>query len=213
MNRRAFFLALLLVLSLSFNSTAVADIALPPPQTEGGMGLFEALKKRSSVPGGDFSPAEVKLEDLSTILWAATGLNRGQKGWTVPMSKGQPPYCRIYVAGSEGVWLYDWVNHALKEVSQENIKNKIGNQSFVKRAFYVLIVVSDSEALSFFNDEKMAEEFSQVLTGAMTQNIYLAAAALKLGTRYIHAIDSEVIKTSLKLPQGDEPICLMLLGK
>ena len=213
MFRRVTFGFFLLILSLCFNSAAVADIALPPPQTEGGMGLFEALKKRSSVPGGDFSPAEVKLEDLSTVLWAATGLNRGQKGWTVPMSKGQPPYCRIYVAGSEGIWLYDWAGHTLKEVSKENIKNKIAAQSFVKRAFYVLIIVSDSEALSFFNDEKAADEFSQVLTGAMTQNVYLAAAALKLGTRYIHSIDREAIKASLKLPKGDEPICLMLLGK
>lgn len=212
--RRVFFSAFLLLMSLNFSMAAMAaDISLPPPQTEGGLGLFDALKKRSSVPGGDFSPAEVKLEDLSTVLWAATGLNRGQKGWTVPMSRGLPPYCRVYVAGSEGVWLYDWSNNSLKEISTENIKAKIGSQSFVRRAYYILIIVSDAEILSALNNEQQAAEFAQVAAGSMSQNIYLAAAALKLGTRYIHGMDHEAIKSALKLPEGDEPICLMLLGK
>ena len=175
--------------------------------------MFDALKKRSSAPGGDFSTAEVKPEDLSTVLWAATGLNRGQKGWTVPMVRGLPPYCRIYVAGNDGVWLYDWAANSLKEISTENIKAGIASQSFVKRAFYVLIIVSDPEALSVLNNEKQAAEFSQIAAGAMSQNIYLAAAALKLGTRYIHSIDHEALRSALKLAQGDEPICLMLLGK
>ena len=81
------------------------SIALPPPATEGGLGLFSALKKRSSVSGGDFSTAEVSLEELSTVLWAASGLNRGQTGWTVPMAEGLEPYVKIYVAGPDGVWL------------------------------------------------------------------------------------------------------------
>ncbi|MDR1045907.1 MAG: nitroreductase family protein [Candidatus Adiutrix sp.] len=193
--------------------TAAADIALPAPQTEGGMPLFEALKKRSSAHGGDFSTAEVKLEELSTVLWAATGLNRGQNGWTVPMAKGLPPYCRVYVAGSDGIWRYDWAGNSLREVSSENIKAKIAAQSFVKRAYYILVIVSDAEALSAINDEQAAADFAQVAAGAMTQDIYLAAASLRLGARYIHSIDREAIKSALKLPEGDEPICLMLLGK
>ncbi|MDR2452917.1 MAG: nitroreductase family protein [Candidatus Accumulibacter sp.] len=200
-------------MTFAFSGWALADIALPPPRTEGGMGLFEALKKRASVSGSDLSAAEIKLEDLGTVLWAATGLNRGTKGWTVPMANGLPPYCRIYVAGNDGVWRYDWATHSLKELSKENIKGGIAAQSFVKRAFYVLILVADGEILATLNNEKDAAEFSQVAAGAMSQNIYLAAAALKLGTRYIHSIHREAIRSALKLPQGDEPISLMLLSK
>lgn len=213
MTRRMFCSSLLLSMLLGISGFAAADVSLPPPRTEGGMGIFEALKKRSSALGGDFSAAAVKLEDLSTVLWAATGLNRGQKGWTVPMAKGLPPYCRVYVAGNDGVWLYDWASNSLKDISKENIKSRIAAQSFVKRAYYILIIVADSEALAGFNNEKKAAEFSQVAAGAMAQNIYLAAVALKLGTRYIHSIDHEAIRSSLKLLPGDEPICLMLLGK
>jgi hypothetical protein len=177
------------------------------------MGLFEALKKRSSATGGDFSLAEVTREELSTILWAASGLNRGDKGWTVPMWRGVPPYCRVYVAANDGIFLYDWKNHSLEKISNENIKGKIGKQSFVKKAYYVLIFVSDAEILSQFNSTDITRDFSHAAVGAMTQNVYLACAALQIGTRYIHAINVDEIVRALELPQGDIPIALMLLGK
>jgi hypothetical protein len=211
--RKPFSTLVIFLTALACSGLALADIVLPPPRMEGGMGIFEALKKRASVSGGDLSPAEIKREDLSTVLWAASGLNRGTKGWTVPMANGLPPYCRIYVAGNDGLWRYDWATHSLKELSKENIKGRIAAQSFVKRAFYVLILVSDGEILATLNNEKEAAEFSQVAAGAMSQNIYLAAAALKLGARYIHSLHREAIKSALGLSQGDEPINLMLLGK
>jgi nitroreductase len=189
------------------------DLKLPPPQTEGGIGIFEALKKRSSASGGDFSIAELSQEELSTVLWAASGLNRGEKGWTVPMSKGASPYCKVYVVGSAGVWLYDWASHGLKEISKENLKAKIGEQDFVKRASHILVIVSDPAVLEQFKDPAIRKEFAEVLTGAMTQNVYLAAASLNLGARYIHGMDVPAIKKGLELAEGEEPICLMLIGK
>jgi nitroreductase len=209
------FWAILLALAVTvlFCAQAGADIKLPEPQTQGGIGIFEALKKRSSTAGGDFSVAEVSLEELSTVLWAASGLNRGEAGWTVPMSKGKPPYCKIYVAGQDGVWVYDWKTHSLLEQSKDNIKAQVGRQAFVKKASYILVIVSDPEILKTFNDPQVEFEFAAVLTGAMTQNIYLAAAALKLGARYIHEMRLEDIKAALKLGEGEIPICLMLLGK
>ena len=46
----------------------------------------------------------------------------------------------------------------------------------------------------------------------MSQNIYLAAAALKLNVRYIHSIKPEIIEEELKLGD-DKPIGMMLLSK
>jgi nitroreductase len=196
-------------------SPALADdIALPPPVTEGGLGLFSALKKRSSVPGGDISPAEVTLEELSTVLWAASGLNRGQTGWTVPMAEGLPPYVRIYVAGRDGVWLYDWAEHKLAGVSSENIKAGVASQAFVAKAWYVLILVSDKEVASRLGPgAPEADNFIQVLTGAMTQDIYLAAASLGLGARYIHSMRADRVREALSIAPDDYPVALMVLGR
>ena len=213
MSTRGFFSGFIVFVFLLGAATANAGEALPAPQQTGGMGLFETLKKRSSAAGGDFSLAEVTKEELSTILWSASGINRGAKGWTVPMWRGVPPYCRVYVAANEGVFLYDWKEHSLEKISDENIKGKIGKQAFVKKAWYTLIFVSDAEILAQFKSDDISRDFSHVAVGAMTQNVYLASAALKVNTRYIHAMNSDEIIRALKLPKGDTPIALMLLGK
>ncbi|MDR1656525.1 MAG: SagB/ThcOx family dehydrogenase [Deltaproteobacteria bacterium] len=217
---RSFSVALVLAaLVLTYCPEAVTvaaadDVILPPPVTEGGLGLFSALKKRSSAAGGDFSIAEVTLEELSTVLWAASGLNRSQTGWTVPMAEGLEPYVRIYVAGPDGVFRYHWADHRLEQISEVNIKADIADQAFVRKAYYCLIFTSDKEVTAKLKlGQKWDDDFIQVLTGAMTQDIYLAAAALNLGTRYIHSLKTEAIKQALKLGPDDYPVALMMLGK
>ena len=189
----------------------LADIKLPAPTTTGGLGVFDALKQRSSSAGGDLGKA-ISQEDLSTILWAASGLNRGVKGWTVPMAMGSAPYCQVYAASADGVFMYNWADHALKEISRSDIRGEIGAQPFVKNAGGIFIIVADSQALSSY-DQTTADEFSNVLAGAMTQNIYLAATGLDIGARYIRSMKIEPIKKELQLGENDRPVCLMLLGK
>ncbi|MDR2175107.1 MAG: nitroreductase family protein [Synergistaceae bacterium] len=190
------------------------SIALPPPPTgkEGGMSLFEALWKRSSQPGGDFPAGALDDKELGAILWAATGLNRGEKGWTVPMAMGLEPYVRLYVARDDGVFLYDWKEHALKEVSKENIRAKVGAQSFVRTVPCILILAADAEGLSGFREPDRTA-FACVAAGAMTQDVYLAAAALGVGARYIHSMNRDAVAEALALEEGAFPLCLMLLGK
>ncbi|MDR0647859.1 MAG: nitroreductase family protein [Synergistaceae bacterium] len=194
-------------------ATAWADKKLPAPQTSGGMSLFEALKKRQSAPGGDFPTANVTDADLSSVLWAATGLNRGENGWTVPMERGLPPYVDVYAAMASGVFRYDWKTHSLLDVSKKDIRPNIGLQNFVAQAPCSLIFVANSESLSAINSEAFRLQFAAVAAGAMTQDVYLAAAALGLGARYIHSIKEAEIKRELALKDADSVICLMLLGK
>ncbi|MDR1298007.1 MAG: nitroreductase family protein [Deltaproteobacteria bacterium] len=204
-----------LVILFSASLAPAQDVALPAPRTEGGPGLFEALKKRSSVQGGDFSPiAEVSLEELSTVLWAASGLNRGETGWTVPMAEGLPPYVRVYVLGPQGSYRYDWLEHKLVLVTAENLKAKIGGPAFTKMAYYVLVLTTDMEVLDRLkHGGDFKDEFANVLVGSMTQDIYLAAVALNLGARYIHDMNVDAVKQVLGLAPADYPVALMLLGK
>jgi hypothetical protein len=212
-NLKRKFLALILACLFLPFSLAQADETLPAPQKDGGIGLFSAIRMRASAPSGDFPAGDVSTQELSTILWSASGLNRGTTGWTVPMSRGKEPYCRIYVADNKGVSLYDWHTHSLRAVSSENIKARLGSQSFVKNAAVILILVSDGKILAEFKDDAVAWEFAQVLAGAMTQDIYLAAANYGIGARYIHSMKVDEIIKALALPPGDKPVCLMMLGK
>ncbi|WP_334319953.1 nitroreductase family protein [Gilliamella apicola] len=201
-----------LFLSLFSLSFCYADITLPTPQTKDGVSLFESLKKRASTPGGGFPAGQVTDDELSTVLWAASGLNRGKTGWTVPMAKGKAPYVRIYVASEKGTFLYEWDGHYLREINKQDIRGDIGQQSFTKRAAYSLIFVSDANALTDIKPDEVAN-FSYTAVGAMSQNVYLAAAALKLSARYIHSIKSEAINQELQLPKDDVPLGMILLGK
>ncbi|MDR1049319.1 MAG: hypothetical protein LBL51_06140, partial [Synergistaceae bacterium] len=110
------FLPVFFASALFAAAPAAADVKLPEPRAH-AMTLFEALKRRSSAPGADFPTAPLSLEDLSDVLWAASGLNRG-RGWTVPMTQGLPPYVDIYAALKDGVFLYDWESHSLREISK-----------------------------------------------------------------------------------------------
>ena len=192
---------------------ASADVSLPAPQRTGGSGVFDALGSRASAVGADFaSMKDVSLENLSTVLWAATGLNREEKGWTVPMAMGMEPYVKVYVARSDGTFLYDWRAHALKEVSKEDVRGRVGKQDFVAKAPCTLIFVSDSAALSRKFKDNDGEEFAAVAAGAMTQNVYLASGALGIGTRYIRSARDDEIERILSLPDDDDVLCIMPMG-
>ena len=147
LNKMAHLLVAAISLALCAASSAVADIKLPPPRMDNKMTLFEAFKNRASAPGGDFPMAPLSTADLSDILWATTGLNRGAAGWTVPMAQGLPPYVDVYAALDSGVFLYDWKSHALIEKSKADIRAKIGSQRFVASAPCSLVFVANKESL------------------------------------------------------------------
>ncbi|MFZ2294259.1 MAG: SagB/ThcOx family dehydrogenase, partial [Polaromonas sp.] len=52
---------------------AASTLSLPPPQTEGGLPLMQALRQRQSQR--EFDTAPLALQTLSELLWAAAGIN------------------------------------------------------------------------------------------------------------------------------------------
>jgi integrase len=53
-------------------------VELPPPRTEGGKPLMQALKLRRSIR--EYADRPVPLQLLSDLLWAAFGINRPASG-------------------------------------------------------------------------------------------------------------------------------------
>ena len=210
-----FMYVVMTVLFLCIVGVSVAEAAeaikLPDPQTAGGPGVFDILKNRASATGSAFPTGKISREELSTLLWAATGLNRPNKGWTVPMARGMEPYCRVYVTGEEGTFFYDWKTHSLVETSKEYGRSMVGAQAFVAAASHVLIIASDGKALEAVDSR--AAEFGAVAAGAMSQNVYLAADALGIGTRYIVGLNPDAVRSLCALDPADVPLCIMPLGK
>jgi nitroreductase len=122
------------------------------------------------------------------------------------------PYGRIYVACDKGVSLYDWKTHSLKEISKKNIKGMVGLQSGVAAAPLVLIFVADGDAMGNVTGER-AKAWGYIASGAITQNIYLAAASMNIGARYIISMNTDAIRNELKLKANDTPLNIMPVGK
>lgn len=208
--------AALFLLTVFIASPAIAlagDISLPAPQKDGGMPLFAALDARGSAGQRDFPSKRLDWNDFSTILWAASGHNRDGGKWTVPMGMGRPPYCKIYLTLDEGVFLYDWRDNSLKQVSDENVKTAIPMQPFAKNAPAALYVVADGAELAGINNPAWADEFGLVLAGAMSQNVYLACEGIGVGTRVVYSIDRALAAKLFKLDPRDKPLFVMPLGK
>ncbi|MDR1944219.1 MAG: nitroreductase family protein [Synergistaceae bacterium] len=193
-------------------SSAWADTELPKPLTGGGTGIFELLERRASGTRNKFPTGEVSLEELATILWAATGRNRGGSGWTIPTAGGLPPYALVYVVKKDGVFLYDRDKHALKEISKKNAMGDITNDNFVKSASAVLVLVSDTSNMGSMGRLNVKDSLASNIAGAMSQNVYLAADALGIATRYMVSMNTDGVNRELKLSDAS-PICILPLAK
>lgn len=203
----------LFVAALVFGAiAAAADTKLPPPQKTGGPALFEAIDKRSSPGQNNFPSGVLSQQDLSTILWAASGHNRDGAKWSVPMAMGRAPYCKIYLTTTEGVYLYNWKNHSLETVSTDNVHADIPIQGFAQKSPMNLYIVADGAEIAAMNNPH-GEEFCAVLAGAMSQNIYLAGQGVDVGARVVYSIKREEATKKLKLGKGDKALFVIVMGK
>lgn len=208
------FLALALAAIVLAGAVNAADtLSLPPPQKTGGPDLFTAIDQRGSPGHNDFPKKELAPQDVATICWAATGLNRDGKKWTVPMGMGVPPYCNVFYADKSGAYRYNWKNHTLEQITDQNIIPLTVAQGFAKAAPAVLYIAEDAAAKAKISNSAWATEFTVLLAGAMSQNVYLAAQGVGVGARLVYSIDRDLTAKLLKLPAGDTTFFGILLGK
>ncbi|MDR1020965.1 MAG: nitroreductase family protein [Synergistaceae bacterium] len=195
------------------SSSALADISLPEQASTGGEGIFDLIERRASGTRGSFPDGDVSDAELATVLWAATGRNRNDSGWTVPLAGGRPPYVKVYAVRRDGVFLYDWKNHSLAEVSKKNALGDITGDAFVKASPVVLVLVSDPSNLGNMARLNDGNSLAYTAAGAMSQNAYLAADSLGISTRYMVSMNLDGVKRELKLKDGETPLCIMPIGK
>lgn len=171
------------------------NIVLPPPITEGGLPLMEALMKRRS--SRKFSPRELDLQTLSNLLWASFGFGGGGKRRTAPSSHNRQE-TDIYVALPSGVYLYDPAENVLRLVLDEDIRALTGQQDFVGEAPLNLIYVADTSKITG-KDERGTVETAYVDTGFISQNAYLYCASAGLATVTRAMIDKVAFAAKLSL--------------
>lgn len=185
------------------------DIVLETPPSQFNVDLGVALRTRHS--SHDFVNRDLAMKDLSTVLWAANGVNRTKGKRTAPAPYGKY-IIDLYIAMDQGVYLFEPDAHKLLFVSDQDIRAKVGKQADIKKASCVLVLVAKIHRMPFIVKKEDRLPMAHATAGCIAQNVYLAANSLKLGTRLVEGLNDKIIKETLALQNEEAPLYIMLLG-
>jgi SagB-type dehydrogenase family enzyme len=178
------------------NAQELSVIKLDAPDKTGGKAVLKAIAERKS--DREFATDKLKPNDLSTLLWAANGINRADGKRTAP-SANNAQDVDIYVILEEGAYLYDPKEHALMPVAAGDYRAAVaGGQDFVKAAPVSLVLVSDLTRLSKEPNEG-TKLTGAVDVGIVSQNINIVASGLGLYTVPRGSMNKDELKKVLKL--------------
>jgi hypothetical protein len=197
--------------SPSKSAQPLAEIQLPPPAEHRSASVFTALELRRTIR--EISAEALPVPLLSTLLWAAGGVNRGAgpfgaSGRTAA-SASNSQEIDIYVALEAGVYLYEPRNHLLAPIVAEDLRGFTigpGQRAVAARAPAQLIYIADVHKLTHtvgfqepgLHDPEVQKSYFYVDTGLIAGNVYLFAAATGLAA-WFHNCDRARLAQSLRL--------------
>ncbi len=188
---------------------AASTLSLPPPQTEGGLPLMQALRQRQSQR--EFDTAPLALQTLSELLWAAAGINRPALGGRTAPSAMNSQEIDVYAALPEGLYRYDPTAHALALVSATDVRRVTGYQDFVDQAPLELIFVADHSRIRMV-PAAQRESYASAAAGAMAQNVYLFCASAGLATVIRAWIDRHALSQAMGLDADHQILLAQTVG-
>ncbi|MBR3663631.1 MAG: nitroreductase family protein [Desulfovibrio sp.] len=197
MHKRSFLWAGAAILALGFLGTpnlALANgpvVVLPAPDTSGGRPLMACLKDRKT--DRRLTGEDLPLPDLSSLLWAAWGVNRPDGRHVVPTARNEQKVM-LFVVLSDGVWQYQPENNSIKKVLDGDQRKRFDNAS--------LILLYAAPA---------GELFSGMHVGSMYQNVglYCASEGLPNCVKYTR---HDALAGELKLPKGWKVLITQSVG-
>jgi nitroreductase len=184
-------------------------IKLPPPQTSGAGDLLHALKSRKSTR--TFSARPLPQELLSTLLWAAFGINRPASGGrTAPSAHGWQEI-DVYAALPEALYRYDAGAHALTLAVARDLRPLTGVQDFVATAPLNLVYTADFARMK---DASEADRtfFAATDAAVIAQNVYLFCAAMKLAVVVRGLVDRKRLAPAMGLRREQRIVLAQTVG-
>jgi SagB-type dehydrogenase family enzyme len=198
-----------LVLATALHSQELKPVKLPAPKTKGGKSLMAALKARKS--SRRFNPNELPLNVISSMLWAACGINRADSGKRTAPSARDNREIDVYVATAFGAYRYDAGNHMLQPILPGDIRAKTGTQEFVGRAPVNLIYVADYSRMENI-DNGQRRFYAAAGAGFISQNVYLYCASEGLATVVRGSINRVQLAKALTLADTQEIMFAQSVG-
>jgi SagB-type dehydrogenase family enzyme len=188
---------------------ALESIQLTPPDFSHSKPLLRTLQERHSTKAYDTRP--IPIETLSSLLWAAFGINRPDSGKRTVATAVNCQDIDIYVVFAEGVYVYQAKEHRLMPVLAKDVRSLAATQDYAQKAAIQLVYVSD---YSKMNDNMGAKKaiYSAFHAGAISQNVYLYCASAGLGTVVRDGVNREALSKALTLRDNQTIVMAQTVG-
>lgn len=182
-------------------------IFLPPPSYT-GMPLEEAIRKRRSVR--NYSKKPVTIKELSQLLFSAQGITGSYYGRplrTSPSAGALYPIEIYVVAGnveglSPGIYHYNVREHSLESLKKGDFRKMLRkaalDQEMVEDAPLTFILTAIWERITYKYGDR-GYRYAYMEAGHISQNIYLQAVSLGLGSVSIGAFFDDDVNKLLEI--------------
>jgi len=172
--------------------------------------IFKSMKIRRSVR--DYKNIPLSLIELSYLLWSAK---------SIPSAGALYPL-KFYLFSKNvkeletGFYKYEIIQNKLINIFKKNIINEVYKSSLfqdcIKKSSILIFICADFNITKRKYGER-GVRYVYIEAGHSSQNIYLMATALSLGTVAIGAFNDLKIKEIINLPDNENPIYIMPVGK
>ena len=207
--KKQIFTAAIAMFTLVSCTAQTQNIKLPEPEKTGGMPLMEALNNRKTQR--EFAPRELSQQQLSNLLWAASGVNREDGRMTAPTATNAQQIV-IFVATKDGVYEYLNQTHELKLHLRGDHREVFAQQQATFNAPLLLAYVSDWSKMERQPNDEGRKKYSHTDAGNVSQNVYLYCASAGLATVAIGRFDSEQFIKTLNLGSNYYPVLNQAIG-
>ncbi|MCD5396246.1 MAG: SagB/ThcOx family dehydrogenase [Candidatus Pacebacteria bacterium] len=196
------------------------EIYLPQPRYESEVSLEEAILRRRS--RRKYKKEPLSLFEVSQLLWSAQGITDKKRNFRTAPSAGALYPLEVYlVVGAvenllPGVYKYYPKEHKIVRVKEEDLRKELREASFGQKWVEdgaVSLVFAGVFERTTKKYGKKGVLYVYMEAGHASQNVYLQAEALGLGTVTVGGFLEERVKEILSLPENETPLYIMPVGK
>jgi SagB-type dehydrogenase family enzyme len=189
------------------------EVILPKPRLKSNISLEEALNNRRSVR--QFKSVDLKLEDISQILWAAQGITEISTGFRTAPSAGALYPLELFIVKSDGLFHYVPEGHKLKKLSSSDLRSELMkaslSQKSVSEAPVDIVITAIFERTTVKYGDR-GVRYIYMEAGHACQNILIEAVVLELGAVPIGAFSDTDVQKVLGLPKDYTPLYVVPVG-
>jgi len=173
------------------------------------MPLLTALHQRRSIR--QFAPRALDDALLSTLLWAAFGINRPDTGLRTAPSTRNWQEIDLYLALADGLYVLESADWRLRLVTGEDLRAATGLQDYAASAPLNLVYVSRLSRLDE-SDKPLRQFYTALDAGFISQNVYLFCAASGLATVARGLLDRRALARAMRLDADQRVVLAQSVG-